>query len=357
MEFIEQMEGKISSLVNFDTNAEEMEKPFLDVAQFFLDTEETSEIRGNQAEEEEEEEVSRLTSRAFKTFTPVQLKEAQLLDSSKTFIPISLDHEDTFVASQFESELCDDNGANSLLFLTEEEVGRDFLTLPDASTDFQGDDLLLAGEGDLFVDEANFFNFSHELEERERETPSPASVDTEKEDEGEGEEHIKMEDKARRTISPLQLHAPETPKMEFKDELLPKMPAEVISDKTVGDFFIFFNNLVVLSSLYSNLCIILKEPKSRKRGLVCISGSKAEQKRTKRKRKTPEQLAVLEREFEANPMPNKEVRDQLSARLGLTSRQVQIWLVVPTLLSPLSPTSQPSLQSTPSSQILFFPSS
>lgn len=53
--------------------------------------------------------------------------------------------------------------------------------------------------------------------------------------------------------------------------------------------------------------------------------SKEESKRTKRKRKTPEQLAVLEREFEANPMPNKEMRDQLSSHLGLTSRQVQIW--------------------------------
>jgi hypothetical protein len=47
--------------------------------------------------------------------------------------------------------------------------------------------------------------------------------------------------------------------------------------------------------------------------------------KTKRKRKTPEQLSILEREFEANPMPNKEVRDHLSSHLGLTSRQVQIW--------------------------------
>jgi len=47
--------------------------------------------------------------------------------------------------------------------------------------------------------------------------------------------------------------------------------------------------------------------------------------KTKRKRKTPEQLSILEREFEANPMPNKDVRDHLSQHLGLTSRQVQIW--------------------------------
>jgi len=67
------------------------------------------------------------------------------------------------------------------------------------------------------------------------------------------------------------------------------------------------------------------EKTTKKRSLSCVSGSKAEQKRTKRKRKTPEQLAILEREFDSNPMPNKEVRDQLSSRLGLTSRQVQIW--------------------------------
>ncbi|KAL6078163.1 Short stature homeobox protein 2 [Balamuthia mandrillaris] len=44
-----------------------------------------------------------------------------------------------------------------------------------------------------------------------------------------------------------------------------------------------------------------------------------------RKRKTPEQLAILEREFENNPMPNKDVRDTLSSNLGLSSRQIQIW--------------------------------
>eukprot|EP01087_Luapelamoeba_hula_P000612 TRINITY_DN1045_c0_g1_i1.p1 TRINITY_DN1045_c0_g1~~TRINITY_DN1045_c0_g1_i1.p1 ORF type:complete len:575 (-),score=97.47 TRINITY_DN1045_c0_g1_i1:309-2033(-) len=59
----------------------------------------------------------------------------------------------------------------------------------------------------------------------------------------------------------------------------------------------------------------------RKRSVSANSGDR----RTKRKRKSPEQLAVLESEFEANPMPNKEIREQLSARLGLTSRQVQIW--------------------------------
>jgi hypothetical protein len=47
--------------------------------------------------------------------------------------------------------------------------------------------------------------------------------------------------------------------------------------------------------------------------------------RSKRKRKTPEQLALLEKEFETNPMPNKDVREHLSQNLGLTSRQVQIW--------------------------------
>lgn len=254
MEFLEQMEeDKMSSLAsNVESGStEEMDKPFLDVAQFFLDNDETNEIRVDDAtekhpadEEEEEEEVSRLTSRAFKTFTPVQLKaddeqHAVSLDPSKSFIPITSpdveeeEEEGHTVCSpvidslptHFESEICYGT-ANPLLFLSEEEelyppIERDFLSLPGGAAGAFQDDLLLAGEGDLFVDEANFFNFSsHELEERERETPSPANVDTEKEDEGEGEEQIKMEDKARRTISPLQLHAPETPKIEqFKEEL------------------------------------------------------------------------------------------------------------------------------------------
>eukprot|EP00005_Dracoamoeba_jomungandri_P002058 CAMPEP_0174252592 /NCGR_PEP_ID=MMETSP0439-20130205/1995_1 /TAXON_ID=0 /ORGANISM="Stereomyxa ramosa, Strain Chinc5" /LENGTH=549 /DNA_ID=CAMNT_0015333151 /DNA_START=146 /DNA_END=1795 /DNA_ORIENTATION=+ len=67
-----------------------------------------------------------------------------------------------------------------------------------------------------------------------------------------------------------------------------------------------------------------RDQESKKRSPGMISGG-PQPKRAKRKRKTPEQLAILEKEFKNNPMPNKELRDHLSAHLGLTSRQVQIW--------------------------------
>lgn len=50
-----------------------------------------------------------------------------------------------------------------------------------------------------------------------------------------------------------------------------------------------------------------------------------EDRKSKRKRKTPRQLAILESEFGKNQMPNKEMRERLGQSLGLTSRQVQIW--------------------------------
>lgn len=71
------------------------------------------------------------------------------------------------------------------------------------------------------------------------------------------------------------------------------------------------------------------DSKKRPRSASTPSGSNSEGSssaaRSKRKRKTPEQLALLEKEFETNPMPNKDVREHLSQNLGLTSRQVQIW--------------------------------
>jgi len=45
----------------------------------------------------------------------------------------------------------------------------------------------------------------------------------------------------------------------------------------------------------------------------------------KRQMKSPEQLAVLEREFAISPLPNKETRYRISNLISLTPRQVQIW--------------------------------
>jgi len=49
------------------------------------------------------------------------------------------------------------------------------------------------------------------------------------------------------------------------------------------------------------------------------------QRLKKRHRKTEYQLRVLEEQFLLNPLPNKTVRDELGKKLGLTTRQVQIW--------------------------------
>jgi len=45
----------------------------------------------------------------------------------------------------------------------------------------------------------------------------------------------------------------------------------------------------------------------------------------KRTRATPEQLAILEETFMTNTSPNSKLREQLSRRLGMTERSIQIW--------------------------------
>jgi len=50
-----------------------------------------------------------------------------------------------------------------------------------------------------------------------------------------------------------------------------------------------------------------------------------ETKKRKRQMKTPEQLAILEKEFAISPLPNKETRYRISSIIALTPRQVQIW--------------------------------
>eukprot|EP01088_Endostelium_zonatum_P004263 TRINITY_DN15471_c0_g1_i1.p1 TRINITY_DN15471_c0_g1~~TRINITY_DN15471_c0_g1_i1.p1 ORF type:complete len:350 (-),score=96.41 TRINITY_DN15471_c0_g1_i1:152-1201(-) len=59
--------------------------------------------------------------------------------------------------------------------------------------------------------------------------------------------------------------------------------------------------------------------------MVVIPPPSPDDGRNKRKRKSPGQLELLETEFAQNPMPNKEVREQLGMVLGLSNRQVQIW--------------------------------
>lgn len=307
-------------------STEEIDRPFLDVAQFFLEEDELKNDKFLSNEEETKADVNDGTRGFFKTFTPVQLHDASsmLIDSSRTFVPIADCEDDgsSCFDSPFLSGDDEEQGEDPLLFLHQE--GED--NLPGFHNDnilsllpgggFQGDDLLLTGEGDLFMEEVNFFNFTSggELEERERETPSPATVDTEKEDEGEeGEDNIKMEDKISRTISPLALHSPASSSADASKSVEEKKKLEELASAKKKE------------DASQAKSVGKDSPRSRKRSLAGVSGTKADQKRTKRKRKTPEQLAVLEREFDANPMPNKEVRDQLSSRLGLTSRQVQIW--------------------------------
>jgi hypothetical protein len=57
----------------------------------------------------------------------------------------------------------------------------------------------------------------------------------------------------------------------------------------------------------------------------------------KRQMKSPEQLAILEKEFSISPLPNKETRNRISALIGLTPRQVQIWFQNKRSASPLPP--------------------
>lgn len=45
----------------------------------------------------------------------------------------------------------------------------------------------------------------------------------------------------------------------------------------------------------------------------------------KRTRTSPEQLAVLEKEFRTNPSPNNRVREQLAHQLCMPERSIQIW--------------------------------
>jgi len=47
--------------------------------------------------------------------------------------------------------------------------------------------------------------------------------------------------------------------------------------------------------------------------------------RKKRKKKTAEQLSELEKEFSCNPLPSKDIREQLGDSLGLSAREVQVW--------------------------------
>ncbi len=47
----------------------------------------------------------------------------------------------------------------------------------------------------------------------------------------------------------------------------------------------------------------------------------------KRMRANPEQLAILEDFFSKNPTPNSKQREQLSAKIGMPDRTVQIWCV------------------------------
>jgi len=61
---------------------------------------------------------------------------------------------------------------------------------------------------------------------------------------------------------------------------------------------------------------------------------------------------MLEKEFESNPMPNKDVREYLSQHLGLTSRQVQIWFQnkrakVKNRSNPINGTHSPTDESSP----------
>jgi len=44
-----------------------------------------------------------------------------------------------------------------------------------------------------------------------------------------------------------------------------------------------------------------------------------------RRRVTPEQLAVLEREFECGMIPDLETRQRLANQLGFSERRVQVW--------------------------------
>jgi hypothetical protein len=55
----------------------------------------------------------------------------------------------------------------------------------------------------------------------------------------------------------------------------------------------------------------------------------------KRQMKSPEQLAILEKEFSISPLPNKETRTRISNLIGLTARQVQIWFQNKRISTPL----------------------
>jgi len=52
---------------------------------------------------------------------------------------------------------------------------------------------------------------------------------------------------------------------------------------------------------------------------------KSEGNSNNRRRVTPEQLAVLEREFECGMIPDLETRQRLASRLGFSERRVQVW--------------------------------
>lgn len=45
----------------------------------------------------------------------------------------------------------------------------------------------------------------------------------------------------------------------------------------------------------------------------------------KRRRTTPEELAVLEAAFAVNPLPSQMERSQLASRVGMTGRALQVW--------------------------------
>ncbi|KAG8069439.1 hypothetical protein GUJ93_ZPchr0005g15579 [Zizania palustris] len=55
------------------------------------------------------------------------------------------------------------------------------------------------------------------------------------------------------------------------------------------------------------------------------AGASGSSGKVKRVMKTPYQLEVLERTYTEDPYPNETVRAELSVKLGLTDRQLQMW--------------------------------
>ncbi|EGG14700.1 homeobox transcription factor [Cavenderia fasciculata] len=59
--------------------------------------------------------------------------------------------------------------------------------------------------------------------------------------------------------------------------------------------------------------------------LSLSASTDAADKKKKRQRTSPEQLAILEQIFETDKMPSQQIRHRLANQLGMSSRRVQIW--------------------------------